>query len=198
MSFAVWAGTKKVTGGALIAKLGRDNALFLSLFPQIADLPEKRGNYDMKNPIHLKLTDDELGGILRSIRTEGTTSFYHTFDGAVTTGSFRYYKVGEGKETKQGFGLSVTKGEKTVKVGFSLGAAERFSEYIKYCLNYAFQGSHAEDIEKEKEYQEKVKASQQKPKTEAKPKAKVKEEKVEEKPAEVEPDPAEDDGDIEF
>ncbi len=153
MSFCVWAGNKKVSGGALIAKLTTDNDLMLSLFLQVADNPSKKGNFDMQNPVNVKLTEDELGDFIRAINTNGEAKFYHTFESNVTTGGFRYYEVGDGDQKRRGFGLSVTKGEKTVKVGLSLGAAERFGEYLKFCLNKAFESSYQEDLVRETEYQ---------------------------------------------
>ncbi len=160
MSFALFSSKKDKTGGALISKLTQDNSLLLTLFKQIDfDENNKKNNFDWQTPINVKLSDDEIGDFLRAVRTNGESKFYHTFDNNTTTGSFKFYSiepVGE-KPGRKGYGLSVTKGEVTIKVGFSLGAAERFGEFLSFCLNKVFEAGYIEDLAKEVEFKAKAK-----------------------------------------
>jgi hypothetical protein len=155
MGYSQFSATKAISGGALIAKLTTDNAILLTLFKQVAfDQNNKRGNFDYKNSLVFKLTGDEAAEIIRAIRTNGTMKFYHTFEDTKTNGQFNFYTVEAKGEypARSGFGLSVTRGDLTVKIGFSLGAAERFSEYLKFCLTQSFWAAFDEDKLKDQEY----------------------------------------------
>lgn len=159
MSYSTWSPNQKITGGALIAKLTYDNSLFIQFFKQVANNPDKKNNFDFKNAINIKFSEDEIGDLIRAVRTNGASKFYHTFKDEKTTGSFSFYEIqGEGgKPGRQGFGFTVNKGDATIKVGFSLGAAERFSEFLKFCLNKSFEFGYIDDLAKDKEYREKNK-----------------------------------------
>lgn len=162
MAFAAFSATKSKTGGALIVKQSRDHDTLFALFKQVNfDQNNKKNNFDWKTPINVKMSEDELGDFLRAIRTNGESKFYHEFDGNVTTGSFRYYEIKDKEDATKpprcGFGLSVTKGENTIKVSLSLGAAERFSEYLKFSMNKVFELGFIEDVKKDMEFQEKLK-----------------------------------------
>jgi hypothetical protein len=162
MSFAVFAANKSKTGGALIAKQTQDNSVLLAFFKQIDfDQNNKKNNFDFSSPINVKMSDDELGDFLRAIRTNSKSQFYHTFDNNTTTGSLGYFEIKDkadaSKPPYRCFSFSVTKGEATVKVTLSLGAAERFGEYIRFSLNKSFEASFIEDLRKDAEYREKAK-----------------------------------------
>lgn len=161
MAYTVFAANKAKTGGALIVKQSsKDNSVLLTLFKQINfDQNNKKDNFDWQNSIMVKLSEDELGDFLRTLRTNSKTQFYHTFEDKVTTGSLSYFSIQDkddaSKPPRCGFGLSVTKGEQTIKVSLSLGAAERFAEYLRFSLDKAFEAGFIEDIKKEAEYMEK-------------------------------------------
>jgi hypothetical protein len=130
----------------------------LTLFRQINnDDNNRKNNFDYQNSIIVKLSEDEVGDFIRVVRTNGSAKFYHTFEGSVTTGSFTYYCIPskeQGKPDRAGFGLSVTKGDSTIKVGFSNGAAERFMEYLRFNLYKAFGASFLEDVAKDKKFRD--------------------------------------------
>src|SRR5579859_5328747 len=135
MSYSNWSPNAKLSGGALICKLTHDNNILFTFFKQIAfDQNNKKGNFDFKNPINVKFSEDEISDVIRAIRTNGESKFYHKFKEDVTSGSFRFYTIAaqNDKPARSGFGFSVSKGENAVKVSFSLGAAEHFSEYLKF------------------------------------------------------------------
>jgi hypothetical protein len=160
MSNNFFSPNAKVNGGAVFASWNsKDGSVYLKLLKQIANNPDKKGNFDGANPIHIKLTQDEAADIIRTIRTDGESKFYHTFDDKVTTGSFKYYQIPplkEGDRIRSGFGLTVKKtvnGQTTeVKIGFTLGSAERFSLFLKNALNHIFDAEYSEDMRKAKEY----------------------------------------------
>ena len=160
MSLAIFSPNKTVSGGALIAKSAADGSLFISFFRQIANNPDKKNNFDFKNGVNVKFSEDEIGDMIHAVRTKKEAKFFHSFDGVNTSGSYRYYKIeGEnGKGGREGFGFSVSKGELTIKVGFTVGSAERFCEFLKFTLNKSFEKSYIEDLAKEQEFRNKNKS----------------------------------------
>jgi hypothetical protein len=151
----------RINGGALFASWNsKDGSVYLKLLKQIANNPDKKGNFDGANPIHIKLTQDESADIIRAVRTKGKSKFYHTFDGKTTTGTFTYYEIPpqkEGDEPKAGFGLTVKKTADAqvteIKIGFTLGSAERFNLFLQNALTHIFDAEYSEDVQKSKEYQ---------------------------------------------
>jgi hypothetical protein len=154
MSYSNWGSNAKISGGALIVKLTHDNSILFTCFKQIANNPDKKGNFDFKAPINIKFSDDEAADIIRAIRTNGESKFYHKFKEEITSGSFRFYTVAAvgDKPARSGFGFSVTKGDNKIQVGFSLAAAERFSEYLKFVLNKIFESGFIDDVAKDVEF----------------------------------------------
>jgi len=158
MSLNVFSPNNKVTGGAAFFSFNsKDGSVFVKLIRQIANNANKQGNFDGNNPINVKLTEDEVGDIIRAVRVNGRSSFYHTFGEDKTTGSFSHWdmvvKGKDGKDVKkEGFGLTVNKNGTEIKVGFSLGAAERLSEFLKFALTHIFSADYAADKKKSEEY----------------------------------------------
>lgn len=158
-----FSSNAKITGGALFATFNsKEGSVFLKLLKQVANNPDKKGNFDGKNPLNIKLTQDEVADIIRAVRTNGESKFYHKFDQNTTSGIFKHYIIKsteEGKADRQGFGLSVkrTAGEtlQEVKVSFSLGSAERFSLFLQNALTHIFDAEYSQDLKRVKEYQEK-------------------------------------------
>ena len=166
MPNAFYSPTNKVSGGALFASWNsKDGSIYFKLLKQIANNPDKKGNFDGKNPLNIKLSQDEAADIIRAIRTNSKSKFYHKFDSAVTTGEFSFYTIpasGQYPE-RNGFGLSVKKtveGKETViKVGFTAGSAERLSLFLKNALVHIFDAEYSQDLKEAKEYNEKKAAS---------------------------------------
>ncbi len=167
----------KISGGALFASWNsKDGSVYLKLLKQIANNPDKKGNFDGKNPINIKFGQDEVADIIRAVRTNGESKFFHSFNDVKTSGSFKYYTV---KSTdpkwpdRQGFGFSVKKGEQEIKVGFTLGSAVRFSLFLQNALVHIFDAEYAQDLKDYKESQAKKKDKQpeSEPEQETEPKA---------------------------
>mgnify|MGYP001604109793 CR=1 FL=1 len=167
MSNNYFSPTPKISGGALFATFNsKEGNIYWRLLKQIANNQNKKGNFDGANPINVKLSQDEAADVIRAVRTNSTSSFYHKFDDNVTTGKFSYYELDgqdkEGKPTKRkGFGLTVKKGEKEVKIGFTLASAERLSLFLQNALTHIMDAEYAEDIKQAKEYAAKKKDSPQ-------------------------------------
>lgn len=173
MPNAFFSPTNKVTGGALFGTWNsKEGNVYLKLLRQVANNADKKGNFDGKNPINLKLSQDEAADFIRVVRTKAKASFYHKFNDDVTSGSFSYYELDstdkEGKPTKRaGYGLSVKKGEQEIKVGFTLGSAERFSLFLQNALTHIMDAEYAAD---KKEYLERQKNKKDAPAQEEPPK----------------------------
>lgn len=163
MANSYFSPNKSITGGALFLSFNsKDGNVYAKFLKQIANNPDKKNNFDGKNPINIKLNQDEAAGIIRAVRTNSSHSLYHEFNSEVTTGSFKYYKIEakEGSPERQGFGFTIKKNEKEIKVGFTLASAERLSLFLQNALVHIFDAEYAQDIKDAKEYAEKAKKTQ--------------------------------------
>jgi len=159
---SIWSPNVKVSGGALIVKLTYENSFLFQFIPQVANGANKKENFNFKDSIFVKFSDDEVGDLLRAIRTNSESKFYHTFKETSTTGSLTHYSIKDdkGNVVKTGFGISVKQGDKSIKVGIGLGAAEKLSEYLKFGLTKVFENSYQEQLKKDKEFAASKKSSQ--------------------------------------
>ncbi len=145
------------TGAALFASFNsKEGVCYWKFLQQTGwDTGTKKGSFKDGKYINFKLSQDEVGAVIEAIRNKGQTSFYHQFDGAVTTGSFNYYsiepKVAGGK-AKVGFGLKVKKDNMELKVGFTLGSAERFMEFLRFSLDHIFSAEYSAEKKRNEEY----------------------------------------------
>lgn len=161
MSNNFFSPNQKVTGGAGFFSYNElDGCVYLKLLKQIANNANKKENFDGKNPITLKLGQDEAADIIRAVRVNGESKFFHQFNETTTSGSFKYYEIPNSTPLKNGFGLSVRrKGadnqEKEIKVGFTPASAERLSLFLAKALNDIFQQEHWADVEQAKQYKAK-------------------------------------------
>ncbi len=160
MSNNYFSPNKSVSGGALFASWNsKDGSVYWKLLKQIANNPSKKDNFDGKNPLHVKLTQDEAADIIRAVRTKTESNFYHTFEGKTCTGSFKYYEI-EPKtpqdKKRTGFGLTVKKTVDSqvqeIKIGFTAASAERFRIFLENALVHIMDCEYAEDVRKAKEY----------------------------------------------
>lgn len=148
----------KISGGALFASWNsKDGSIYLKVIKQIANNPNKIGNFDGKNPINVKLSQDEAADIIRAIRTNGESKFFHKFENDTCTGKFNYYELdGQNGAKRKGFGLTVKKNDKEIKMGFTLGSTERLSLFLQNALVHIFDAEYSEDLKKYKEAKAKV------------------------------------------
>lgn len=161
MSNNYFSPTQKISGGALFATWNsKEGNVYLRLLKQIANNPDKKGNFDGKNPLNIKLSQDEVADIVRAVRTSGESRFFHKFDTTTTSGAFKYYTIKAtepGKSDRQGFGLSVKRvnGDQNleIKVGFNLGSAERFSLFLQNALVHIMNSEYSQDLKDYKESQ---------------------------------------------
>lgn len=160
MSNNFFSPNQKISGGAAFFSFNsKDGCVYLKLLKQIANNANKLNNFDGKNPLNIKLSQDEAADIIRTIRTRGKSKFYHVFDNKKTSGSFNYYEIApskEGDEPKTGFGLTVKKisDENTleIKVGFTPASAERLRLFLENALNHIFDQEHRDDIKRAEEF----------------------------------------------
>ncbi len=163
MPNSFYSPNQKISGGASFFSFNsKDGCVYIKLLKQIANNPDKKGNFDGANPINIKLGQDEVADIIRAVRTNSESKFYHQFKDTVTSGSFKHYTIPNTTPPKSGFGLSVKKktqdGQETeIKCGFTLAAAERLSLYLNNALIHIFDAEYSQDLKDAKEYQEKKK-----------------------------------------
>ena len=154
----------KVSGGAAFFTFNsKDGAVYIKLLKQIANNPSKKGNFDGANPINIKLSQDEAADLIRAIRVNGESKFFHKFDSITTSGSLKFYTI-PAKDTfpaRSGYGLSVKKSqdgkEQEIKCGFTLASAERLSLWLNNALTHIFDAEYSQDLKDFKERQEKKK-----------------------------------------
>ena len=154
MSQNFFSPNSKISGGALFITLNeKDECLFFRFLKQIANNPNKLGNFDGKNPIQIKMNPDECADIVRAIRSKDKATFYHKFNEDVTSGTFSHYKIDtkkvdeSGKSIyKEGFGFSIKRGDSQIKVGMSPAQSERLALYLSWALQRAFLSNHKEDV----------------------------------------------------
>ncbi len=167
MSLQFYTPNKAVTGGLLsaqvTAKVGSfeepgDRAIFFNLVKQTGwNTETSKGSFKDGAKIGVKFTMDEVGGFIQAIRNQRNFTFYHGFDNNITTGTFLYYFIDKDKDgnllvdknkrpaPREGFGLTVKKGEVEIKVSFNLAAAENLAEYLKFCLEKCYTAIYSED-----------------------------------------------------
>lgn len=165
-----YSPNSKISGGAAFFSFNsKEGCVYIKLLKQIANNPSHKGNFDGANPVNIKLSQDEAADIIRAVRTNGESKFFHKFDTSTTSGSFKYYTI-PAKDTfptKSGFGLSVKKSqdgkEIEIKCGFSLGSAERLSLWLNNALTHCFDAEYSQDLKDAKEYQDKKKKTEAAP-----------------------------------
>jgi len=172
MPNSFYSPNAKISGGALFASFNsKDGAIYLKLLKQIANNPDKKGNFDGKNPLNIKLSQDEAADIIRAIRLNGEAKFFHKFNNDSTSGVFKYYTI---KSTdpkfpdRHGFGLSVKRTggiTQEVKIGFTLASAERFSLFLQNALVHIFDAEYSQDLKDYKESQAKKQSTPKEEKT---------------------------------
>ena len=155
MAAGFFSPNKSVTGGcAFFSFNSKDGSVFVKLLKQVANNIDKKGNFDGKNALNIKLTEDEAAGFIRAVRTCGRCSFFHKSEKGDTQITFNHYvikpKTPEEKE-RQGYGLTVKRGAQEIKVGFTMDAAERLSEYMKFALTHIFSADYSADLKAHKE-----------------------------------------------
>ncbi len=167
MPSAFFSPNNKITGGALFASFNsKDANIYFGVFPQIANNESKKDNFDFKAGINVKFSQDEAGDIIQAVRNKSIASYYHNFEGDVTKGSFKYFNA-PSKDPKfpdkVGFGFSVDKNGKQIKVAFTLGSAERLSHYLSFALEHINSAIYSVDVAKNKEYTKTKAANETKP-----------------------------------
>lgn len=162
MPNSYYSPNNKITGGCLFATFNsKDGCVFFKLLRQIANNVNKIGNFDGENPINVKLGQDEIADIIRAIRTQGESKFFHSFGEHKLTGTFKFYTVAakDNFPARSGFGLSIKKTldnvVSEVKISFSLGSSERLSLFLINSLNHIFDAEYSADIQQAREYKKK-------------------------------------------
>lgn len=165
MSNNYFSPNQKITGGAAFFSFNsKEGFVFVKLLKQIANNPSKKENFDGANPVNIKLGQDEIADLVRTIRQNGESKFYHSFQETKTSGSFKFYTTPskDSFPAKSGFGLSVKKSKEgkdtEIKVGFTLASAERLSLYLQNALVHIFDAEYSQDLKDAKEYLEKKKS----------------------------------------
>lgn len=172
MPLEIYSGNKSGSGGALFVTFNsKDYAVFLRILKQTGwNNQTSKPSFSGGATINVKLSADEIGDLIHAINGHDTCKFYHKFKDEATSGSFSYYEKEyqgkDGKPTKsRGFGLTVRKNELEVKIGFSLGTAEKFSQYLQFALNHMFSAIYVQDKKESEEYWKKKNGEQLNKKT---------------------------------
>ena len=163
-----FSGTKAGTGGVLAVSFNsKDQSVFWRVTKQTGWNDKiNKPTFAGGETVTFKLTQDEAGDIIHAVSGHDQCGFYHTFNNESSTGNFRYYEVDDKKTQDKkirGFGLTLKKGAFESKIGFSLGSAERFSQYLQFALLRMNEASYAQD-KKDFEERSKKKDGDNKPK----------------------------------
>lgn len=168
MPLQFYAANGKSSGGALSVSFNsKDRAVYFNLIKQVSwDANTKKGTFKGGKQLNFKLSLDEVGSIIHTIRTNGNTKFFHSFGDSSTTGNFNYFLI---KSTdpkfpdRQGFGLSLKNGTDEFKVALSLGGATNLMEYLVFALNHCYSALYASDKKSNEEYLKKKAAEKTSP-----------------------------------
>ena len=142
MNFSLYKPNSKVTGCAFQFKIGQgkgsEKALYVSAIQQSSwNENTKTGSFsdNAKNPektLNIKLNENEIGGLLYSIRLYKEFSAFHTYEENKTQISFKPYQKKDGTNA---FSFSVSRnGNQKFGIGIELGEAEALSEFLKFTL----------------------------------------------------------------
>lgn len=160
MPSVYFSGNKAGSGGVLSVTFNsKDQSAFFRLTKQVGwNDTTKKPSFSGGAMINVKLSADEIGEFIHAIGSHDSCGFYHSFGEDVSTGTFRYYEV-ENKanpnKKNRGFGLTIKKGDVEIKIGLSLGAAERFSQYLQFALDHMNSAIYAQDKKEQEEYYKK-------------------------------------------
>ena len=160
-----YAANQALQMGAMdLSVNSKDGSVFMKFAPQKAYHADRRakGEYDWGNAVNVKLDVGEIGGFIRALRSDGEFLFIHDFEGNKTTGGVKFYTTQNGNK---GFGFSVKKGDKTIKVPVPVGDGELILEYFRFALDHIFSADYALD-KKYWEDRAKAKAASAPPKQE--------------------------------
>lgn len=197
MSTTFFSGNKSANNGGILTINfnSKDPALFLRVTKQTGwDAKINKPTFSGGETVTFKLTPDEAGDMIHAVNGHDETQFYHTFNNEVSTGKFHYYELDNTKNPGKkirGFGMTLKKGAFETKIGFSLGGAERLSQYLQFALNHIFTAAYAKDKKERELYMEKVAAEKAGPQTQGKKLATVVNKPVvkQEVPPDVDPIP---------
>lgn len=169
MPLSFYSPTKSNTGGALsvsftsrvVEKEGvptPETSIYFNLIKQVSwNTETNKGVFKNGSKINFKLSLDEAAGIIRAINTDGKVSFYHTFDGKVTTGNFAFFSIPDKndakKDPRQGFGLALNNNGEQFKVSLSTSSAENLKEYLVFTLNHCYSAIYSADKKANEQYQ---------------------------------------------
>ena len=147
MPLQFFSPNAKNTGAALSTSFNsKDAAFYFNLIKQVSwNETTKTGSFKGGAMANIKFSPDEAGGFIETVRTKGESKFFHSFGDETSSGNFRYYCIENPKGNKEGFGLTVKKGDTEWKVGFSLGSAERLMEHLKFGFEHIFSAIYAAD-----------------------------------------------------
>lgn len=155
-----FSGTRANTGGVLAVSFNsKDQSVFLKVTKQTGWNDKiNKPTFSGGETVNFKLTQDEAGDIIHAVSGHDQCGFFHTFNNETSTGNFRYYEIDDKKNAGKkirGFGLTLKKGAFEAKIGFSLGSAERLSQYLQFALNHINSAIYAQDKKEFEEWQKK-------------------------------------------
>lgn len=165
MPLSFFAGNKSNTGGAAYVSFNsKEEAVFIKIVKQTEwNTTTNHAVFKGGQTINFKLTLDEVGGLIETIRNRGKIAFFHSFDKNTTTGNFNYFEIPSkepNRDPRRGFGLSLKNNGVDYKVAFTLGSAENLMEYLKFALTHCYSAIYAIDIKDAKEYLAKKKTAE--------------------------------------
>lgn len=165
MPIEFYSPNRSIKGGTLYASFNsKEGCVYFKLVAQTSwDDKTKRGGFKGGKNINVKFSQEEVGAILYCARNKTSTKFYHTHPTTGNcSGEFKYYviKNEDGSISKDGFGLVVRKQETAeqggnsieIKIGFTLGGAERLAQYLEFALSHIFTAIYSKDKKEAEDY----------------------------------------------
>lgn len=164
------------SGAALdVSFSSKDESIWFKVIKQVGSTVKdgrRNGTFSGGATKNVKINIDEAGALIRAVRTNGGAQLYHTSPAGKTTVDFKFYEI-DGKPVRRGFGLTISDGSTTWKVGLSEGAAENLSLYLQNALVHIYDAIYSAD---KKAYAERLAKKGQEPNQETPPKRDAEEE----------------------
>lgn len=148
MNLTFYSANSKLTGGMLIVSADfsgdeerkRDPCVFLQFKKQIANNPTRKGNYEEGKGIYFKVDQNEMGGVIRAVRTDSDANMFHDYANIKTSLDVkRWHTEASGQSAaRHGFLFVLRQGDKKIQVNLGLGCAELLSCWFQWALRRMF------------------------------------------------------------
>lgn len=134
--FTLYKPNGKNSGGAASFKVGQGGVFVEVLKQKTWDVNKKEGTFDIDSKLVIFLKDVELASMLRIIgKKEKFETVHVQKDNTTTKVSFTPWLS---VDTLNGYGFSLSRGEKRASVSFNLNESEMLRQFLIWALQEGF------------------------------------------------------------